>query len=237
MASQTDPNLHLMPPDRANQAIAHFGFLLVHGDRQGPPGGTNLVIALREKPTLEHFDPERVMYWVVSGGRGRHVEYDRGEPAPFEARISWGTVRITDRLEVGNTFLTFGGQLSAHTMDQSTTVVTIGSSAPILRWTGHSQDVDPFAAEVAAFFARIRVPINFTPGAEGRIGDMSPLALYSAVIADLRARYSHAEALRDANPSMNMQLMREAHWLESSAASDWETGRQLLADLHVTPGG
>jgi hypothetical protein len=65
---------------------------------------------------------------------------------------------------------------------------------------GHSQDVDPNASQVAAFFARLLVPIDFTPGAEARVASLSPMALYSGFVADLGARYEAARPFRETNP-------------------------------------
>jgi hypothetical protein len=226
-----EPTVTLLPVDRAAQLLANFGFLLVHGERQGPPGGAHLLAALRETPTLEHFDPERVMFWVTADGRGRHLEVDRRTVPPFETDVTWGTLVVTDRLEVSNSFLTFGGHLLVQALDPSTVLVLVGSPAPMLRWTGHSQDVDPFSAEVAAFFARLRVPINFTTGAESKIAALTPLELYAAVIGDLRHRYSHAHALRDAHPEMDQLTSREYHWLQSAHEAEWDAGQRFLADI------
>jgi hypothetical protein len=231
----SDPTVTLLPVDRAAQLIASYGFLLVHGERQGGPGGANLLVALRGTPTLQHFDPERVMYWVTAEGRGRHLEIDRGTEVPYETEFAWGALDVTDRLEVSNSFLTFGGHLAIQALDPATTLVSIGSPAPILRWTGHSQDVDPFSAEVAAFFARLRVPINFTTGAESWIGALSPMALYAAVIGYLRHRYSNAPALRDAHPEMDQLTSREGRWLQSAHQAEWSAGERFLAEIGFVP--
>ena len=227
----SDPTVHFLPSDRAAGLLARLGFELVHGERPSVPGGTNLLVALREAPTLTHFDPERVEYWVSTGGKGRRAEVNRDAPLPFEGLFAWGTIEVEDRLDASNTFLTFGGLLTAQAVDPATTIVQFASVAPVLRWTGHSQDVDPFAAEVAAFFARVRPAINFTPGAEAMIADLPPLALYAAVVADLRRRYARSAALQEAHPAINQLVAREMRWLESSAPEACEAGHGLLRQL------
>jgi hypothetical protein len=226
-----DPAFQFLPLDRAASLLSRLGFALVHGDRADVPGGTHLLVALRLPPTLQHFDPERVEYWVSTAGRGRRAQIDRGTPLPFEGRFAWGTIDVKDRLEVSNTFLTFGGLISAQALDSASTIVQLASPAPILRWSGHSQDVDPFAAEVAAFFARVRPAINFTPGVEATLADLPPLALYAAVVADLRWRYARSAALQEARPAINQLVVREMRWLESSAPDACEAGRRLLREL------
>jgi hypothetical protein len=226
-----DPTVDFLPLGRAASLLARLGFELVHGERAAVPGGAHLVVALRQPPTLQHFDPERVEYWVSTAGRGRHTEVDRDTSLPFEGPFAWGSIDVKDRLEVSNTFLTFGGMVTAQAIDPATTIVQLASTAPILRWSGHSQDVDPFAAEVAAFFARVRPAINFTPGAEATFADMPPLALYAAVVADLRRRYARSSALQEAHPAINQLVAREMRWLESSAPDACDAGHRLLRDL------
>ena len=140
-------------------------------------------MALRDEPTLTHFDPDRMTWYVTSGGKGQAMEFHRPRALPQQTAVAWGHVNVVDRLEVQNAFLTFGGVLRAAQVDPGTTVVVLDSPAPILRWSGHSQDVDLMAPQVAAFFARLMVPIDFAPGAEARIASLSPMALYAAFVA------------------------------------------------------
>lgn len=236
MEPTSTPDLRLLPFDRAAALVARLGFVLVHDERvgeAGAPAGSHLIVALRDRPTLVHFDPERMTWYVTSGGKGQVVEFHRSRALPERMEVAWGPVRIFDRLEVQNTFCTFGGVLRAAQDDPQTTLVVLDSPAPILRWSGHSQDVDPLAPEVAAFFARLLVPIDFTPGAEARIASLSPTALYAAFIADLRARYQGSRELRETNLGLSEWLAHEAHRLETTRPADWEAGRQMVLGLEL----
>lgn len=133
-----------------------------------------------------------------------------------------------------NAFLTFGGVVRTVQTDPRTTLVVIDSPVSILRWSGHSQDVDPVSPEAAAFFARLLVPIDFTPGAEARISALSPMALYGAFVGDLRGRYQSSRVLRQAHPQLDQWLAHEAHRLETAWAEDWQAGRRMLAGLSLT---
>ncbi|HXQ96119.1 MAG TPA: hypothetical protein VN800_04275 [Candidatus Acidoferrales bacterium] len=237
METTISPGLSLLPVERATALIARLGFVLVHDQRAGDaamPSGSHLVIALRDQPTLTHFDPERVTWFVTSGGKGQAVEFHRSRALIDRMDIAWGHVHLFDRLEVQNAFLTFGGVVRTAQTDPRTTLVLIDSPVSMLRWTGHSQDVDLVAPEVAAFFARLLVPIDFTPGAEARISALSPMALYGAFVADLRGRYQASRVLRQAHPQLDQWLAHEAHRLESAWADDWEAGRRMLSDLSLT---
>jgi hypothetical protein len=211
--------------------VERLGFVDVNGTAPQAPGGANLVVALRERPTLEHFDPERVDYWTAVGGRGHPAELTRKTPVPLERPFAWGTIRVVDRLEVFNSFLTFGGILRAAELDAATTIVVFSSHAPILRSTGHSQQVDLSTGEVGAFFARMRIPIDFTPGAEQGIAEASPMALYGAFHASVAARLAASEDLRATHPGFAAWCRRERDRLARQSAAEWEAGRALARDL------
>lgn len=237
MQSPSGVNVGFPSVDRAAQLLARLGFELVHGDRHEAPGGALLVVALRDEPTLEHFDPEQVEYWVTADGRGRPATVDRKTDAPVERPFAWGTIRVVDRLEVSNSFLTFGGRLRVQVVNPGLTLVMLASPAPILRWMGHSQGIDPLGTEVGAFFARLKVPIDFTPGAEAWVGEANPLALYAAAIGDLRERFARIRGLQDLQPVLARQTSHERHWLEETAPAEWEAGQELRQKLGMAPSG
>jgi len=217
--------------DEAAGHVEHLGFLDVSGTSPQAPGVANLVVALRARPSLTHFDPERVEHWVASGGRGRPAEITRKTTVPLERAFSWGTIRVVDRLEVFNSFLTFGGTVRAVARDAATTLVVLSSHAPILRSTGHSQGVDLSTGEVGAFFARMMIPIDFTPGAASRIAEASPMAVYAAFHASMQARLEESDELRDSHPAFAAWCRRERQRLARSFGADWEAGRAMATEL------
>ncbi len=218
---------------QAAERLARLGFVVVSGSHPEETGMSQLLVALRSRPTLEHFDPELVEHWEASGGRGRIVEITRATPVPRREPFSWGAIRVVDRLDAFNSFLSFGGDVTVGALDADTTIVTFESPAPIVRSTGHSQSVDPLTGEVGAFFARIKVPIDFSPGVEQRIAAMSPRALHGAMLATLQRRYARTEALREAHPGVSAWTSREAHRMGQEHPADWEEGEQLTVDLEL----
>ena len=223
----TGPALH-----QAAERLARLGFVVVNGSHPEETGTAQLLVALRSRPTMEHFDPELVEHWVTSGGRGRMMEITRAAN-PHHEPFSWGTIRVVDRVDAFNSFLSFGGDKTVAALDADTTIIVFESPAPIVRFTGHSQSVDPLAGEVGAFFARMKVPIDFTPGVEQRIAEMSPRALHAAMLAALQRRYAHNEALRDAHPTIAAWASREAHRMREGHPAEWTAGEQLTADLDL----
>ena len=47
------------------------------------------VIALRDAPTLRHYDPERLDVWITESGRGARLSITPATPMPLDIEISW----------------------------------------------------------------------------------------------------------------------------------------------------
>jgi len=220
----------------AAELLANLGFTLINGDRPASPGGANLLVALRDRPTLRHFDPEIVFHWALVEGRGRVVQIDRTTPVRPEARFAWGRVRIVDRLGEMNQWIAFGGIVRVADVDPSTRLVGFNSPAPILRWAGHSQGLDRLTAAVGAFFGRLMVPIDFEPGAEERVGRSDPLVLYAAFLQDALERRvpEAAEQIGDAETATWIRF--EARRLYTAAPRIWEAAAQLRREIGLSRG-
>jgi hypothetical protein len=224
--------------ERAAAVIRDLGFSIVSGVDPREPAATDLIVALRDEPTLRHFDPEEIAFWVAREGRGRPRELSRETPMPLEARFVWGRISIADRLGLSNQWLSFGGVVRAAELDDATTVVAFSSPAPIQRWSGHSQGLDMLTPEMGAFFGRLMIPIDFEPGAEHIILDADPLALYCAFVRDVHARIHVSSRLVRADPALATYVEHEARRLEETEGAAWADGERLMAAVDLgTPGG
>lgn len=219
-----------LPFDPAGAAllVKNFGFV-ASPDLPDRPGPAYLVVALRETPTLRHYDPEVVEYWGTEGGRGVRRTLTRTTRMPFEAAFSWGVIRIVDRLHVTNEYLTFGGRLSAALVDD-VVVVVFTSPAPILRRGGHSQDWDEGAETLGAFFSRFLLAVDVAPGFEARASSADPLARYAAFVMDAMARYRASPMLRLEQPRLWTMLQAEERGLRQNHVIEWAAGEALRSD-------
>jgi hypothetical protein len=217
--------------DGIGRILANLGFALVEPDRSRDDETSHLLVALRPKATLQHFDPDTIDYWITDGGRGRGTSLDRETHLPLVADYAWGRITLTDRLGVKNEFLSFGGTMRAQMTDDTTVMIDFSSHAPILRWSGHSQSTDPLASEVGAFFARIKVPIDFVPGAEAMVAKATPRTLYCAFIQYVRERLGEAHTLREANRWLAEWSSRESQRMESIATDHWQAAAELRRQL------
>ena len=206
--------------------IAEWGFL-ANPDLPDRPGPAYLLVALRAAPTLRHYDPESIEYWVTRDGRGERRALSRTTPMPLSEDFSWGMIRIVDRLRVTNEYLTFGGRLDAGSVDDAM-VAAFTSPAPLLRRGGHSQGWDAGADLVGGFFARLMVAVDYVPGFETAIADASPTARYAAFVGDAEAR-RRAGRLSDADGDLGRLIRHEAERLRSDLPDDWAVGAGLLS--------
>jgi hypothetical protein len=220
--------------DVAADLLRGLGFTLIQSDSPGSPGGSNLLVALRERPTLRHFDPEAIRYWTAAGGRGCLETLDRHRTFPIDCLASWGSVRIVDRLRESNRFLTFGGPLHARAVNPELTVVALNSPAPIVRWSGHSQAVDPLAEPIGAFFARLMVRVDFVPGAEARLAEVPPVVLYAAFIVQTSGILTAERLHGDTDPWLTCWIATEHARLVKSVPDALDRAAALLKNLDLS---
>ncbi len=217
-------------PAAGGELLDKLGFLHV----PGPPaaaGAAYLFVALRRLPTLHHFDPERVEYWMTLEGHGTPAEIEWGAQRETHERFAWGSIRISDRLGVANRFVAFGGDLML-AMVGDTKVIVFASDAPILARGGHSQAWDPWAREVVAFLAELRAAADPRGRFERQLAAAAPGAIYAAYVAhelDLRTAAARGLGWQMTNES----LYRERRRLETTRPADWAVGTELLTALRA----
>jgi hypothetical protein len=219
-----------LPFDPAGAAplVRHWGFI-ASSDLPDRPGPAYLVVALRPVPTLRHYDPEKVEYWISEDGRGARRTLTRASQMPIHAGYSWGVIRIVDRLHVTNEYLSFGGRLSAELVD-GVVVAVFTSPVPILRRGGHSQDWDEGAATLGAFFSRLLLAVDVAPGFEARTTSADPVTRYAAFVADTMARYRASPTVRLARPRLWTLLQAEERGLREDHPIEWAAGDALRID-------
>jgi hypothetical protein len=224
------PPVGLGPPSAA-QSRADLGFL-ASSDLPDRPGPAYLLVALREAPTLRHYDPEAVEYWVSHNDRGVRRTLTRETRLPIDGDFSWGPIRIVDRLHVTNEYLTFGGRLTADAID-GVVVAVFTSPVPLLRRGGHSQGWDRGADNLGAFFARLMIPVDFAPGFERRVARASPATRYAAFIADAMDRCRTSSVVRAGQPELWSLLGAEERRLRADRQGEWAAGNALRLEAGV----
>jgi hypothetical protein len=222
------PNHTVLDAASAAPIMADLGFLS-SPDLPDRPGPAYLLVALRDKPTLHHYDPEAVHYWVSVAGRGARRVLTRQTAMPIDSEFSWGLIRIVDRVQVTNEYLTFGGRVSAASVD-GTVLAAFTSPAPLLRRGGHSQGWDHGAECLGAFLGRFLLAVDYAPGFEERAAKADPIARYAAFVADTTARYRGNRSLRTQHPELWTLLEAEERRLRATRPVEWVVGQTLKVD-------
>jgi hypothetical protein len=217
--------------DQADKLLVSLGFDLVEPDRSNGAATSHLLAALRPVPSLKHFDPEEIAYWATEANRGRAGKLDRDSRYPIDSTYAWGRITLTDRLGVNNQFLSFGGALRAEVTSAGLVLIDFSSHAPILRWSGHSQGLDPLTAEVGAFFARMKVPIDFVPGTEALVAAATPSTLYCAFVQYVNERWKRARSLSDANRTLADWSSHESVRMAAIDSDHWKAAQELRTHL------
>jgi hypothetical protein len=216
----------------AAHRLAPWGFL-ADPDLPDRPGPASLIVALRERPTLRHYDPEVVEFWSTEDGRGAHETVTRATKMPLSTGVSWGEIRILDRLGESNGYYGFGGRCDAEMIDGAL-IVAFTSSAPILRRGGHSQGWDDGADAVGAFFGRLLVTVDYLPGFEERLARTTPLARYAAFIWDAQQQCRNMPITTLELRPFAATVRSEASRLRADHPDAWDDGGKLLEDVGRT---
>jgi hypothetical protein len=225
------PEVADLHPAAAARLLADLGFL-ASSDLPDRPGPAYLLVALREAPTLRHYDPEAVEYWVSEGDRGVRRTLTRETRLPIDSDFSWGLIRIVDRLHVTNEYLTFGGRLNASVVD-GVVVAVFTSPVPLLRRGGHSQLWDRGAESLGAYFARLMVPVDYAPGFESLVARADPIIRYAAFVADAMARCRASSVLRAGQPDLWCLLEAEERRLRTEYPREFTAGNALRQQASV----
>jgi len=219
------PSATALDPASAAPMLADLGFLS-SPDLPDRPGPAYLLVALRDVPTLHHYDPEAIHYWVSVAGRGARRVLTRDTALPIDTEFSWGMIRIVDRFQVTNEYLTFGGRLSAATVDGAV-LAAFTSPAPLLRRGGHSQGWDQGAESLGAFFGRFLLAVDYAPGFEARAARADPMTRYAAFVADTMARYRASPDVRARHPELWALCQAEERRLRANHSTEWSAGVAL----------
>ncbi len=224
-------------PKLASDLLADWGFL-ADPDLPDHLGPAHLLVAIRAKPTLRHYDPELVEYWITGDkGQGVHETITYASRLPRETEFSWGRISVIDRKGVTNRYLSFGGTLRAERIDGEV-ICVFESPAPLLRRGGHSQGWDAGAHSVGGFFGRFRAAAGYQHEFEELAAATDPVTRYAAFVNEFVVRYRSSEYLRDHYPKLWMIMITEEKRLKKDHAAEWAGGAELLESTkRVASGG
>ena len=218
------PEFGLLATEVAGQ-IDRWGFL-AHPDLPDGPGPAFLLVALRPAPTMRHYDPEAVDYWVTTDGHGERRTLTHETHMPQSAEYSWGLIRLVDRLGISNEYLTFGGHLDAALIDDVVIAAFVSPAPPAARW--------PFTGLGRRSGCDRRLlrtddgSVDFEPGFEAVFGDAAPMTRYAAFVRDTDQRRRPARKSSGGDDDLGRLIRHEATRLRATAPEQWDAAGALL---------
>ncbi|MCB0212739.1 MAG: hypothetical protein KDJ52_25575 [Anaerolineae bacterium] len=204
------------------EEIAEAGYLLLDPPHPASPGGLRLMIALRETPTEEHYDPERIdLFRAEPDGTVLQTHLTLKTFTNGSWPLCAGTVVLRDRFDKRVYFFTYGGRLDIYS-DNGMAVCDLHSTAPIVTMSTDSQSVtEQLAVETEALLARIHATWGRDDsGYYHRLAEIDPLALYGASIMYITENYEENSALRHCFHSFYEMLIQEHEWLHTLGRPD-----------------
>lgn len=219
--------------DAASELMARLGFIAFRTPPAARMPDSCLMALLRDTPTFAHFDPEAVSYWSFEAGHGGLATIEVTTRPPLSHPFSWGRIRISDRLGMRNSFVTFGGQLTAEAMGPGALLVIFRSPVPILRLPGHSQRADHLAEEAIAFFGRL-LPRLWDSTMEQLVGGAAPEALWAAFLLHERERGETPNRLFDEADRVKSRVWRGLRQLSVERPDALAGGRRMLHALGLS---
>lgn len=214
-----------------------WGYYLLPKAHHDSPGYSGLQVAMREPPTKQHFDPEKLHVRLCNEENlATWYSLKRQTPAFGLSRVCPGRVVLQDRFNKQIHFFTFGGSLET-TATSDETVYALHSPAPILELSKNLTNIpDQLDNEVEAMMAQIEAAWGANDaGFAERLAQVQPQSFYQACLHTILDHYYRVHSLRDAWPRFYRALTREKEWLQ--ATGQWPPQPPLLLDLLAPPAG
>lgn len=187
------------------------------------PGYAGLSVAIRARPTHQHYDPEMIELCLLNEDEVERTRLGLQKRSHTVRRVCPGRVTLYDRFLKRTDFYTYGAELFT-TAGNDETLYCLASGAPIL-WLVEDDDYFPeqLEAETEALLAGIRTQWRCQDSLfRLRLVDIDPLDLYFASLRSIANRYLCAQKRQKQFHTFYENLQREILWQQM-------TGRFHLA--------
>ncbi len=211
--------------------VHNLGYHLLPPHHPDGLGYSGLLIAIRQQPTLHHFDPQRLELRLQDmDGDVRFRTLSWLSPDLQETCVCPGRIVLVDRIDRYKEFYTFGGTLKIlATLD--TLVYSIHSPVPILELDMDSDTVpDILAAETDSLLARIKS--GWRQDSEGfkrRLAEIDPLEFYMGALYSITEFFELNPAVVKVDQDLANALQHEKWWLSKQGL--WSAAPLDLASI------
>jgi hypothetical protein len=179
-------------------------------------GYNELDIAIRERPTNRHYDPESVRLQVKDrDGFASWITLELGSSFRDSRHVCPGRIILHDRVDKRVQFFSFGGSLEV-SAEPGAVVYSLHSTAPVLGLSELAQRVtDQFIFEIEAIMGERRANWGVNDaGFDQRLAEADPLPFYLASVFSILVRLKDIPALQQSLADLYAMLSRERAWLQ-----------------------
>ncbi|MBN1991289.1 MAG: hypothetical protein JW953_01185 [Anaerolineae bacterium] len=208
-----------------------WGYYLLPKSHPHCFGHTGLLIAIRETPTKQHFDPELIHLRLGDKDNLARLVTLKLKPAFSSPRhVCPGRVVLYDRIDKRVHFFTFGGVLETISASDET-IYFLYSPGPILEITGNLGSLpDQLAFEIEGLLGQCKARwASNDNGFACRLAQIDPGQFYLTSLQAVLMRYQQHQALRRRYFEFYTALLQEKEWL--AQAGQWPVTLPLLEDL------
>ena len=213
------------------ERMEKWGYYLLPKSHPHCLGHTGLLVAIRETPTEQHFDPELIHLRLGDkDSLARLVTLKLKSSFSRPRHICPGRVVLYDRIDKRVHFFTFGGSLETISAPDET-VYFLHSPGPILEITGDLRSIpDQLAFEIEALLGECQAKWGSNDnGFACRLAQIDPCQFYLVSLQVILIRYQQHRALRRNHFEFYTALLQEKEWL--AQAGQWPATLPLLEDL------
>jgi hypothetical protein len=203
------------------QLIENWGYYLLPKDHASAPGYPGLLVALREQPTEMHFDPEYIELRFSDQEDSKWTALRLGTPIHGIRRVMAGRILVSDRLEKGVPFFSFGATLTA-SYGACEVIYAIRSPAPILQIDeNNATAANQLSVEAQVLMGRWQAQHGRKEGISHLMDGLDACTFYQICLQRLMKRYARQPGMRGASHRTYVTLQEECEWLKMSG--QWQT--------------
>lgn len=201
-------------------------------------GEERLDVILREEPTKEHFDPEKVHLKVTTSSGIQSLDIHHPWHQLGKTHLCLGHIRVVDRYQKFIDVFSFGGWLEITAVSTSSsrattdkTICIITSPAPLLELTAGNSTAILLANEIDVQLAQLRAQLNprFPAEFDGKLATIEPFDFYVSCLSALRKKFAYNSIYFDpTRQRFKHKLNREIARLQHD--NSWPTSIPTLAE-------
>jgi hypothetical protein len=235
----TGPLNHTQPAPQSTTGIDHWGYLLLPQPYPDCLGHGGLLVAIRARPTQQHFDPESVrVRFLEPPDTARWATLRLHTPVAGARSVFPGRIILTDHRAKDVEFFAFGGTLEV-AAEPMQAVIQIRSPAPVLEITGDTESVtDQLASQAEVVIAELQAGwVMREEGFVRRVAELDPAVFYAMIVQAILQRYERARTLLLGERRLQTVLLKERE--NRKVVGRWPAnlpGVDQLAGKDLSPG-